>query len=533
MSDSPFPILGTDIPPMLGREKVMERMWTNLTKPTPSHLSVVGPRFSGKSVLLNGLSERMRNEATPYTAVVFWDLGHNTPRSDEEFIKMLCRSLAEGLKEAGNEYGDHLLNVTTDEYAEICEVMDVLDTDKCKVLMLWDGFDKPLSTGGLTRNLWDNLLELCRKPSFRLVTSTRKELHKLIRDEKSVTSDFWGIFEGVVRIGRFDAQDADAIISGLDTHVFQTGARSELENWSALLPPLFLEVLNHVVASTPSGQIDNMKINQAASSAATGEKLSSILSSLWADCTERTKELYRLLVERGELISSETGRDERKLLLENGFAHETGNKIKPACRMLQEHVSGGGPDAGSLARLFGTWDNYRANIRALLELRLEHIPRFDDRLFHLVSQVIGDIPDYPDYCLAHLPNIRDRSLTLIWQHETDTGGVIPQDAVSHWTTHPRNNHKLVNEMMSHDRWSIPDDPLAQIRLIQLLTGSWHKFEAKARKVSKSTYVLLDAIHNFRNRALHSDGQAMHLGVAVAAIMTCLELLACLERELRS
>ena len=68
--------------------------------------------------------------------------------------------------------------------------------------------------------------------------------------------------------------------------------------------------------------------------------------------------------------------------------------------------------------------------------------------------------------------------------------------------------------------------------MQLLTGSTKDFESKAKAVSKDSYVLLNAIHCFRNRNQHGEGQEIHLGVAVAAIMTCLELLACLERELR-
>ena len=86
-------------------------------------------------------------------------------------------------------------------------------------------------------------------------------------------------------------------------------------------------------------------------------------------------------------------------------------------------------------------------------------------------------------------------------------------------------------MMQANSWEVPTEPLDQIRLLGLITGSQRYFETRAMAVSKDTYVLIDAIHNFRNRAQHPDGQAIHLGVAVAAIMTCLELLACLEREL--
>ena len=52
-----FPILGADTPTMIGRSKIMQRIISDLTKPTPSHLSVVGPRYSGKSVLLKELNK--------------------------------------------------------------------------------------------------------------------------------------------------------------------------------------------------------------------------------------------------------------------------------------------------------------------------------------------------------------------------------------------------------------------------------------------------------------------------------------------
>ena len=87
-------------------------------------------------------------------------------------------------------------------------------------------------------------------------------------------------------------------------------------------------------------------------------------------------------------------------------------------------------------------------------------------------------------------------------------------------------------MMKNDSFKVHPDRFQQLRLMQLLTGSTKDFESKAKAVSKDSYVLLNAIHCFRNRNQHGEGQEIHLGVAVAAIMTCLELLACLERELR-
>jgi len=519
--------MGAKIPPMLGRENIMQRLCNNLTKSTPSHISVVGPRFVGKSVLLKALDERMRGKGSPYCAVIFWDLGHQTPRSDEKFMKLLCQLLGEGIKAANNDYGEHLLSVDSGEYAEICEVMDALHDDGQKVLMLWDGFDKPLSGGALTRNLWDNLLELCRKPSFRLVTSTRKGLHQLIRDEKSVTSDFWGVFEGIVRVTSFDDSDVESILATLSELEFKPGARTELINWSAGFPPLFLGVLNQIVTDIPGGQVDNETVNRAAKKAL--ENLSDVISAMWQDCPAAAQDLYIHLVDHGDQPFNDAGKDERDCLIEKGFSRKSGNKLAASCRMLQEYIQGARPDAGSMARLFGSWDDYQDNIRSLLEHRLNHISRFDDRLHRLVARAIEDIPDFPDDCLNNLTGIRDSALQIIWQREFAPEMRVPQNLVSYWTENPRSNHRLISDMMQSKNWRISDDPLNQIRLLGLLTGCHRDFDAKAKVTTKDTYVLIDAIHNFRNRSQHPDGQSIHLGVAVAAIMACLELLACLDR----
>jgi len=528
MANPKFPILGSEIPSILGRTKILQRLWRELTKKTPSHLSLVGPRFAGKSVLLKALEQKMCAEESPYCAVILWDLGHQTPRSDEEFMKLLCKYLGDGLKAAGNEYGDHLLDVTEGEYGEICEVIDVLYSDAQKVLMLWDGFDKPLSGGKLTRNLWDNLLVLCQKPSFRLVTSSRKELHQLIRDEKSVTSDFWGVFEGIVRVGPFDEEDVNEIIAGLTTLSFQPGAKTELMNWSAGFPPLLLEILNQVLESQSSGTIDNNLINQAATAAC--EKNVAILSSLWDDCPASAKDVYIHLSERGDLPVVDVGKEEQACLVEKSFARQSGNKLTCSCRMLQQHVKGAGPDAGSMARLFGTWEDYKSNIRTLLERRLSQISRFDERLHRYVTQAIGDIPDFPDVCLNNLTSIEERAFDLIWQREFGEAKVVPQEIIDYWEQ-VRPNDKIVQRLKEQGNNTVPGDRGLQCGILQLLTGSRRNYESKAKHTTKDTYVLINALHSYRNRTQHAEGEEMHVGVAVAAIMSCLELLACLDREL--
>src|ERR1700730_15770629 len=108
MPNCKFPILGTSVAEMLGRRAIMSKMLGALTKPTPDHLQVVGPRFAGKTVILNELARRLRQAGTPYTAVSIWDLGHQTPGSDELFMQDFARELSSALAVNHSDYAEHL-----------------------------------------------------------------------------------------------------------------------------------------------------------------------------------------------------------------------------------------------------------------------------------------------------------------------------------------------------------------------------------------------------------------------------------------
>ena len=527
MNDKQFPICTPEIPPMLGRSQIMGQLVAELTKLTPSHRSVVGPRFSGKSVILKQLVEEMQAENSPYCCVIEWDLRHGTPQTNQDFLEQLCLKLSDGLNAAGlTDYGKHLKDVSDGHYGEICEVLDCLEREE-KVLMVWDGFDKPLCSGKLTRNLWDNLLELCRKPSFRLVTATRRELSSLIRDEESVTSDFWGVFGNVVRVGPFDNIDTETVLTSLDGYDFEAGAKTELANWTAGNPPLFLEVLNTVLNNKRPGVISPADINKLAESSL--DSLSAVLGDLWGDCSPSARDLYTVLVDRRSVPVTETG-PERRELIQKGFALLSGSSVHSSCRLLEKHIQGAGPDAGSMARLFGKWEGYRQNISTMLERRLSQLNRFDNRLFRFVEIAVSLLNSDPESALNNLTSIEERALDVIWRREFEDGHTFPDIIAENWTDPCRNTHKMVNDMIKSDRFVVPMDRWKQLGVLQLLTGSSNGFDPMAKYASKDAYVLLNAIHSYRNRNQHADGQEMHLGVAVAAMMTCIELLACLDRD---
>jgi hypothetical protein len=528
MPDDRFPICTPVPPPMVGRNQLMAGLVRELTKETPSHRSIVGARYAGKSVVLAELARRMAAKNAPYRTVIEWDLGHNTPRTDEAFLQALSRQIGQGLTAAGEaDYGDHLRGVDADFYAEIAGVLDMLAAeDKC-ILMLWDGFDKPLTAGTLTRNLWDNLRELCLKSSLRLVTATRRNLSDLIRDEKSVTSDFWNIFGNVVRVGPFSEADIDAVIATLPVHTFAAGARTELLNWSGGNPPLLLSLLDALIHEHASGQLRNDHVNQAANKLS--DQVAQIVAATWSDCPTSAQDLRERMT-GAEVELAETASADRDALVEKGFALVAGQRLLPTCRLLDRHLQGAGPDSGSLSRLFGTWDDYHANIPDVLKRRLSHISRHDQRLYRYVETAVGLLYQDPEVALNNLTSIEERALDVVWTRECDSGKKIPVQTVGYWTEPARNGHRLVSDMMRVGDFEIPSDRWKQLGVLQLLTGSYSGFDSRARCTTKDTYVLLNAIHSLRNRSQHADGQEIHVGVAAAALMLCVELLACLSRE---
>ena len=108
--DRRFPISGTSVPPMVGRQAIMGRMVRALTKPTPDNLQIVGARYAGKTVILHELARHLREAGTPYTAVVLCDLNRQTPETDELFMQRLARELSAELRMNHAEYAAHIQN---------------------------------------------------------------------------------------------------------------------------------------------------------------------------------------------------------------------------------------------------------------------------------------------------------------------------------------------------------------------------------------------------------------------------------------
>ena len=525
-ANSVFPILGAEEVPLVGREKLVKSIWADLTKETPANLSVIGPRYIGKSVILNKIAELARTEEnSPYQLVIYWELGHAPPQSDDEFIEQLCNRLVNVLGDAA--FADHRAYLNEEKtYGILKEVMDLLQTENVNVLMIWDGFDKPLSQGKLTGGLLGNLRDLFNGKKHKVVVATRANQAQFARNKQVEDSPFWNVLDpNAISIGPMNDDDLVCAleVAGLKGN---QGGLKELYNWTGHRPVLLLSMLN-CLGESGSKEFTNAHVNETAKHVS--DELQEFLGRLWESFDTDARKVFYSLSE-GDVENDRIGKLESKFLVAGGFAAKDGKKHSCTCRLLSEHVEGTKDGASAVGQLFGEWENYRNEIRTILELRLGQIPIFDRGLNRLVKRAIEDIPDYPNYCLNNLTSIEEEALDFIWKYEFD-GGVVPKNVIAYWTTDARTKDNIISDLMAKDDWRTPKDRFKQLALLQRLTGSKADFEPKAAHVSKDTYVLLNAIHQFRNRSEHADGQPIHEGVAVSALLLCIELLSCLAREI--
>ena len=530
MSETVFPILGSVDVSLVGRERLMQSIWSDLTKGEPNNLSVVGPKYMGKTVLLKAIADRARQTSSPYDLVVYWEVGQSPPKSDEAFIEELGKKLRESMSSTDFQiYSDELSQ--DQSFGALREVMDLLESDGYRVLMIWDGFDKPLSQGLLSGQLFGQLRSLFYGKCHKVITATRVTQTELTRSQQVEDSPFWNIFDVTpVRTGPFDEVDIQAALERAGLTAMQGGMK-ELSNWSGGHPVILLALLNRLVAFGVT-EFDNAGTNAAATAVA--EDLSSFLDNLWNSIGPNVQESLSALAEAGELAADRIAKSETQQLVHQGFAVRDGARLRASCRLMVNHVRSLKPDAGSTVRRFGTWEKYRLGIVDLLELRLKQVtPPVCGRLHKWIGLSIRDLPDEPDRALAMLSQIEDRALDLIWEYECGSSRILSAELVSYWTGHPRSTDNIIKEFPATGQWSVPADRYIQVALLQRLTGSKPGFEPRSKAVSKEAYVLINAIHSFRNCNQHSGGQQMHEGVAVTALMACIELLGCLSREFRA
>ena len=374
LSDNTYQILGVGVPPMLGRERLFEELCRHLTRSTPNHVCVTGPRLFGKSVLLNHLASHFKDAGDHYAASLYWDLRHGTPMTDDDFRRQFAGRVKAALEPAQPELAEYL-EIEEEGPGDLLQlVFRDMESKGLRLLAVLDGFDHVLAGSGMTRNLWDELRDLGQRTSLRFVTGSRRRLRELCMTEESRTSDFWEIFyDSPLEVGCFEDGDWSGFLDPFKMQgvTLDGSARKEIANWTGGVPILAAGLAGRLLAESPGGTtLSKPQVDAAAEEIA--EEKRDLLSALWDDCTvELRSDLAELA--KGEVPLSEVPDQRRRDLELRGFAHPSGNKLRSSCRLMARYASRKAEEVGNLRRLFGEAERFEVNIRSLLELRLAQV----------------------------------------------------------------------------------------------------------------------------------------------------------------
>lgn len=496
MTANPFPVLGTEPVTMRGRARLFEQLCRHLTKPTPDHVSVIGPKFIGKTVLLQHLAVHFKSGRAPYRTSFYWDMRHSTPDSDRAFKQRLAVELKGSLQQVCPDYAAEL-DLRSDEIGQTIQmVLDILQDDGLRILGVLDGFDRVLATGSLTRNLWDYMLDLARRSSLRLVTGSQRRLQELCKTPESRTSDFWEIFyDTPLRVGPFADSDWEFLLAPFSERgiTLDGSARKELINWSGSVPVLFAALSSRLWdAHAADSHISKNEVDRVAEQMT--DEQSAITESLWEDCPADIQGDLVELVDRDVLLS-EIPESRRRAMEERGLVAASANQLRFSCRLIQHHARKRGQGVANMRRLFGSPECYEENIRALLELRFAQVKDGDAELAGYIGKAIRDLKPDPCHSIVWTRNIAERSLKLIWAAELPDGS-IPVAWIEQWGSAGERGSWL------QDR-KVPRASGPQCGLLRVMTGTQNS-QPVSRYVTKATVILLDHVQSVGDLGQHPE-----------------------------
>ena len=529
MTENPYQVLGAAVPSMLGRAALVGRIEGHLLKPSPDHVSVVGPAHYGKSVLLRHLADKHREGSSKYLTTVHVDLRRDTPTSDDAFKRRLAREISAALQPLRQDLSELLAFEDEGIHELLLLVLDDLAKSDARLLVVLDGFDYALAGAGLTRNLWDQLRSLAQKTSLRFVTGSRRPLRELCRTEESRTSDFWEIFyDTPIRVAALDDADWVPFLEPrlADGCTLDEPARKEIVNWTGGVPLLVCALLRRLWESHGGSRISKPQIDQAAEFLL--QEQWGLLDELWADCDVALRsDLSELFDADIPLADMTAGRC--RAVTNRGFGRELKTRMRGSCRLIQRYAGEKAPAVVDLTRLFGTARGFESNIRSLLELRLAQVdgPNVDRDLRESVSNAVRDIKPHPSSALTWIRRISGRALALIWEAELPPDKTLPADWIAEW------QHAGIRNPPG-DRGRLPRGAGAQCNVLRLITGT-DRTPRQSRYVTKTTYLLVDHMQSVGDFGQHQEDNpeaTVSTGVAAAFVLAAISLVESLTADLQ-
>jgi hypothetical protein len=494
LSSNPYAVLGVRIPGLLGRSEVYATLRGRLVKASPDHVTVVGPKHYGKTVLLNHLSADLGRGVGDYLTAAYWDFRHGAPDSDLWFFRRLAQVVRASLELARPDLAREILPEDAGVLDQLDFVVDALQEESKRVLVIFDGFDELFAGEGITKNLLDKLLTWAQTQAFVFVTGSRRPLRELCRSSDLRSSVLWEAFNpNPIRLHCLEEEDWEGMLAPLADHgvTIDGACRKELVNWTGGVPILAAAMLLMIHREVTDGHVvTRAAVERAAEGVA--EEYKDVLAELWDECpTELQAVVSELLA--GERASAWFPRAATRELVHRGLVRAVSDRVKVGCRLVADYARPLASEVSDLNRLFGDSARYHRSFRRILELRLGQISGCDDVLVSLVSRAVLNL-DQPEAALVWARSIAERALDLVWDKEIPSRR-IPAEWVQRL--------KHVGEKPPEDG-RVPPRRGAQCWLLRLLMGT-EKIERLASRVTKPTSLLIDHLQSVGDFGQHRDG----------------------------
>lgn len=532
MSTNPFRLHGKRPAPCIGRQDVLSKIADAFDAEDPANVSIFGPKYIGKSVLLSEVAARHArlesgapNEDSPFDGVVYWDLRHAGITDQDSFYAEFAKALSSELK-AFNSAGANLLEMNG-TWDAIRLVADELEEKGQRILVVMDNFDALMHVQ-IPYSAWENIRNLYADiGSIYYLVGSRSSLSDLcsVDQEGYDLSDFPRIFDKNIALRCFTERDQEAMRQTFAEKgvSFGKGSDTELSRWTGGVPSLTALVYRRLWNSTgPSEVVEHTVVQEAVDKLRTEPDLNTTLNELWVDCSEGGKRALAALADPttadrlqiGQGVSAIAADD----LANRGYVQRKGNVVESSCSLIKEHARKYGKAATAIYQLLGTQEAFDEHMPRIPALRLAHVDKermeqLKEGLFRKAENIIER---------AHEPDIMIGQVRMFTNAAVDAcvEAMCPDDKIPmQWTSRWRTRGNPDQAMEG----KVPKATSGRLHLLREATYSAYGLDVP---ISRASYIVLSYLHDVGNEGQHLTSDLIPVfahSVSLAVISLCEQL----------